>query len=282
MVMRFTSIFYSFFVMFSFLDFLSAASINIGDEQFSAKIERDEWGVPHIYGKRDSDVSFGLAYAHAQDDFQTLEGVILALRGELASVYGRDAAVNDYYVYLMNFWNTVEERYESDVPNDVKLLCEGYAAGFNLFIKDNPTLTNNDISRVTGRDIIAGFSHKMPLMFGLDGVLKQLSKDTAPVSIGFGDHNKSRSFDMVASNVIAVGPQRSSDGYTRIWINSHQPWDGPVAWYEAHLVSEEGWDFYGALFPGSPVPLVGHNKNLGWSHTVNSPDLVDVYKLTIN
>ena len=40
--------------------------------------------------------------------------------------------------------------------------------------------------------------------------------------------------------------------------------------------------FYGALFPGSPVPLIGHNPFLGWSHTVNSPDLIDVYKLTIN
>ena len=30
------------------------------------------------------------------------------------------------------------------------------------------------------------------------------------------------------------------------------------------------------------MPLIGHNKDLGWSHTVNSPDLVDIYKLTIN
>ncbi|MAQ87824.1 MAG: penicillin amidase, partial [Candidatus Marinimicrobia bacterium] len=74
----------------------------------------------------------------------------------------------------------------------------------------------------------------------------------------------------------------SSDGYTRLWINTHQPWDGPVSWYEAHLVSEEGWDFYGALFPGSPVPLIGHNTDIGWSHTVNEPDLIDVYKLTTN
>ena len=55
-----------------------------------------------------------------------------------------------------------------------------------------------------------------------------------------------------------------------------------MSWYEAHLVSEEGWDFFGALFPGSPVPFIGHNPYLGWSHTVNSPDLVDVYKLTTN
>ena len=69
---------------------------------------------------------------------------------------------------------------------------------------------------------------------------------------------------MVASNIFAVSPKRSSDGYTRLWINSHQPWDGPVSWYEAHLVSNEGWDFYGGFFPGSPVPLLGHNKYLGW------------------
>ncbi|MCS5645578.1 MAG: penicillin acylase family protein, partial [Candidatus Marinimicrobia bacterium] len=116
----------------------------------------------------------------------------------------------------------------------------------------------------------------------LDGVLKKLAKEKPPEFIGYSDELQSGPFDMVASNVMAVAPQRSSDGYTRLWLNTHQPWDGPVSWYEAHLVSEEGWDFFGALFPGSPVPFIGHNPYLGWSHTVNSPDLVDVYKLTIN
>ena len=119
----------------------------------------------------------------------------------------------------------------------------------------------------------------MPLMFGLDGVLKKLSKKKPPEFIGSNGDLQEGQFDMLASNVMAVGPQRSSDGFTRLWINTHQPWEGPVSWYEAHLVSEEGWDFYGALFPGSPVPLIGHNNYLGWSHTVNEPDLIDVYKL---
>jgi penicillin amidase/acyl-homoserine-lactone acylase len=38
----------------------------------------------------------------------------------------------------------------------------------------------------------------------------------------------------------------------------------------------------GATFPGSPVILHGHNRHLGWSSTVNKPDLVDVYRLTLN
>ena len=257
-------------------------NIVVKDSLFSVEIKRDDWGVPHIYGKTDADVSFGLAYAHSQDDYATLEDVIYALRGELASIHGRNLAVNDYYVHLMNYWGMIDERYESDVADDVKLVCEGYAAGINKFLHDNPNLKKRSFNKVTAEDIIVGFSHRMPLMFGLDGVLKKLSKESPPEFIGSSGDSQEGDFDMLASNVMAVGPQRSSDGYTRLWINTHQPWDGPVSWYEAHLVSEEGWDFYGALFPGSPVPLIGHNTDIGWSHTVNEPDLIDVYKLTTN
>ncbi|MFQ5627485.1 MAG: acylase, partial [bacterium] len=84
------------------------------------------------------------------------------------------------------------------------------------------------------------------------------------------------------SNTFAIAPSRSADGKTRLAINSHQPWEGPAAWYEAHLKSEEGWDMVGGLFPGSPVILHGHNRHLGWAHTVNRPDLIDVYVLEIN
>ncbi|MBL8234110.1 MAG: penicillin acylase family protein, partial [Bryobacterales bacterium] len=38
-----------------------------------AEILRDEYGVPHIYGKADADVVFGLAYAMAEDNFWQLE-----------------------------------------------------------------------------------------------------------------------------------------------------------------------------------------------------------------
>ena len=271
------------FIFLIISHFLYGESISIKSLEFSAKIERDEWGVPHIYGKRDADVSFGLAYAHAQDDFTTIFDILLATRGELASVYGKGAAVNDYYVHLMDLWNTIDTNYESDVADDVKLLCDGYAAGLNLFLEDYPKQGKKNIYPVFGKDLIAGFSHRMPLMFGLDGVMKKLSKKTRPQLIGLnGDDENDESFKMVASNVFAIAPHRSSDGYTRLWINSHQPWDGPVAWYEAHFISEEGWDFYGGLFPGSPVPLLGHNPYLGWGHTVNSPDLIDVYELKIN
>ena len=87
---------------------------------------------------------------------------------------------------------------------------------------------------------------------------------------------------MIGSNTIAVGPGRSADGSTMLAINSHQPWTGPVAWYEAHVKSEEGWNMIGGTFPGAPLILHGHNQDLGWAYTVNKPDLIDVFVLDIN
>src|SRR3546814_18387631 len=75
---------------------------------------------------------------------------------------------------------------------------------------------------------------------------------------------------------MAVAPGRSTDGATRLVSNSHQSWSGGVAWYELVVHSGEGWDFAGATFPGSPYPFLGHNKYLGWTNTVNRPDLINV------
>lgn len=75
------------------------------------------------------------------------------------------------------------------------------------------------------------------------------------------------------SNGAAVAPVRSSDGATRLLVNSHQPYTGAVAWYEAVLQSDQGRHVAGGFFPGSPFMLHGHNEHLGWANTVNAPDL---------
>ena len=39
---------------------------------------------------------------------------------------------------------------------------------------------------------------------------------------------------------------------------------------------------HGASFPGSPTLFIGANEHLGWTHTVNYPDLADVFELTMH
>jgi acyl-homoserine-lactone acylase len=140
---------------------------------------------------------------------------------------------------------------------------------------------------VRGQDVVAGFVHKLPLFFGLDRTLRDLfgparraavsAKGPAPVARAFRPDESP-----YGSNAFAVAPIRAADGFTRLAVNSHQPWDGPVAWYEASVKSEEGWDILGGIFPGTPVILDGFGPRLGWAHTVNKPDLVDVYVLDVN
>ena len=44
-------------------------------------ILRDTWRVPHAFGRTDADAASGLAYAHAEDDFKTIQGVPTARGG---------------------------------------------------------------------------------------------------------------------------------------------------------------------------------------------------------
>ena len=250
-------------------------------DEYQVTIYRDIWGVPHIYGNKDKDTAYGLGYAHAEDDFQTIQNILIAARGKLASYYGKEAAPNDYMVKLLSIWDIVNENYSS-LPNDIIAICESYADGINHFIENNPKKAAKGIYPITGKDIIAGFIHRMPLMFGLDRTLAKLASNKEIDNQSTTTASNQFSQRVLGSNVIAVSPSRSADRHTRLLINSHQPWSGPVAWYEAHLNSNEGWNMVGGLFPGSPVVFVGHNENIGWSHTVNSPDLIDVYELEVN
>ena len=255
--------------------------------QYDVRILRDTWGVPHIFGKTDADTAYGLAYAHAEDDFETIQSVILAARGKLASVYGRNSAPVDFMVHLLRVWDTVNERYETDLSPETRAICEATGDAVNRYIELHPRKARRGVYPVTGKDVVAGFVQKVPLFFGLDYTLKDLMAPERKHEVS--KKQTAQAFLPGAvpglptgSNTFAVAPSRAADGKTHIAVNSHQPWDGPVAWYEAHLHSEEGWDMVGGVFPGTPVILHGHNRNLGWAHTVNSPDLVDIYELEIN
>ncbi len=239
-------------------------------------IRRDTYGIPHVRGTTDVDAAYGLAYAHAEDDFQTIQQTFLAARGKLASVFGPDSAAIDYFVYLLRIPQTVEEGWPSLSP-EVRALCDAYADGINHYAELHPGEALPGLFPVTGKDIVGAFTQKVPLFFGLESTLGAL----------FGEERPDLSAAAApafryGSNVFAVSPQRSSEGQTMLVSNSHQPWFGPVAWYEAHVTSDEGWDMTGGLFPGMPVLALGHNRDLAWSFTVNHPDLIDVYELDID
>ena len=250
--------------------------------QYDVRILRDDFGVPHVFGKTDPDAAFGLAYAHAEDDFVTIQDVIFGVRGKLASERGPSAAANDYIVSLLGVWKDVERGWSRDLDPRTRAILDAYAAGVTYYAERHPQQVWDGLLPVRGQDVLAGFVLRSPFFFGLDRTLRDLhrrggaSDDAAQVAA------TPFAAPVIGSNTFAVAPSRAADGRAHLLVNSHQPWSGPVAWYEAHVHSDEGWDAVGGVFPGSPVILHGHNRNLGWAFTVNRPDLIDVYRLTIN
>jgi penicillin amidase/acyl-homoserine-lactone acylase len=262
--------------------FDAAAAIESA-KAFDARVIRDKWGVPHIYGARDADVAFGLAYAHAEDDWKTFEEVILFSRGALAQSKGKDAAVTDYLVAALGANDAIARDYKTKLSDETRVMLEGYAAGINLYCAEEKGRCSPGVAPVTPQDIVAGYAARTPFFYGLEENLTKLFK---------GDAEKKAALEWtrtaflrvhpeaeIGSNAMAIAPRRSADGATRLMVNSHQPFVGPVAWYEARLKSDEGLDIIGGVFPGAPTILHGATPDLGWAFTVNKPDLVDAYAL---
>ncbi len=253
---------------------------------YDSRIIRDKWGVPHIYGARDADVAFGLGYAHAEDDWKTFEEVILFSRGRLAETKGKEAAVTDYLIAALGANDAIFEKYRTDLSRETHLMLEGYAAGLNLYCAERKVRCAPGVAPVTPFDVVAGFAARTPFFYGLDGELKKIFEADPQKSDGL-ERMREAYFRVapeaeLGSNAMAVAPPRSADGATRLMVNSHQPFTGPVAWYEARVKSGEGWDMIGGVFPGSPLILHGAAPDFGWAFTVNKPDLVDFYTLEVD
>ena len=54
-------------------------------------IERDRWGVPHIYGQSMTALAFGAGYAQSEDHLDPMLRLFLKARGELSRVEGKSA-----------------------------------------------------------------------------------------------------------------------------------------------------------------------------------------------
>ncbi len=245
--------------------------------QFDASkidIVRDKWGVPHIFANTDAEVAYGLAYAHAEDDFETIQNCFLAGKSMLGRLKGKEGAAIDYVVHLLRIPELVDAKYETGISPQYKKVLEGYCAGFNAYAAAHPKeVLVKQLLPLTPKDMLCYSVLQLCISSGADEALK---------SIYGGSVAALANMKPGGSNGFAFNSKITADGQTYLAINSHQPLEGPVSWYEAHLCSNEGWNIIGALFPGAPSVLHGCNQNLAWAHTVNNPDKLDIYQLDIN
>ncbi len=233
------------------------------------QIVRDEWGVPHIFGDQDHEVAYGLAWANAEDDFQTMQELLIAGQGRSGQIMGKEGAKRDFLLHVFDVRGIVDAKFQSVFSEEYKEYLDGYAQGLNAFAAHHPNeVMLHGVFPIQGKDLVYGNVFAACIVSGGHLEVANILK---------GEYDGGTTW--LGSNAMAFNTNKTDDGSTILVINPHQPMEGPFSWYEAHLCSNEGMNILGGLFPGGPAVFLGTNENLGWAHTVNKLDLVDVFKL---
>jgi acyl-homoserine lactone acylase PvdQ len=236
-------------------------------------IIRDNWGIPHIYGKTDADAVFGLLYAQCEDDFKRVEMNYIEKLGRMAEVKGELSLYDDLLIRLIIDTADAIKDYNM-APLWLKKLCNAYADGINYYLYKNQN---------TRPALLNRFKPWYPLLW-TDGSIGAIS--TADVTVNelknFYSGSNDVSFEekkvgeetVTGSNGFAFSPKITESGNAILYINPH------VTFYfrpEVHIVSEEGLNVYGAVTWGQFFVYQGFNEHCGFMHTSSAVDAADSY-----
>jgi acyl-homoserine-lactone acylase len=236
-------------------------------------IIRDNWGIPHIYGKSDADAVFGLLYAQCEDDFKRVEMNYIEKLGRLSEIKGESTVYDDFLMrILIDSADAVKDYKKS--PAWLKKLLDAFADGVNYYLYTHPNARPALLTR---------FQPWYPLLW-TDGSIGAIN--TAGVSARELRNTNPQPFSMptsaifeeepvTGSNGFAISPTKTENGNAILYINPH------VTFYfrpEVHVVSEEGLNAYGAVTWGQFFVYQGFNEHCGWMHTSSAVDVADLYE----
>jgi len=270
------------------ITFVSCATENKGTDEEqrwlqhaeNTEIIRDNFGVPHIYGKTDADAVFGLLYAQCEDDFNRVERNYIWAIGRLAEVEGEEFLFSDLRANLYMTKDEAIENYNNS-PKWLQDLCVAFADGVNFYLKTHPEVQpkllthfepwmpmyfsegsiGGDIERVSTRKIKEFYDPSTENKVAVNNGLIRLEDDEPRGSNGF-----------------AIAGDKTKSGNAMLLINPHTSF---FFRGEVHVVSEEGLNAYGAVTWGQFFVYQGFNEKTGWMHTSTGTDIIDEFEETI-
>ncbi|WP_026838323.1 acylase [Gillisia sp. JM1] len=251
-------------------------------EQHAANTEiiRDDFGVPHIYGKTDADAVFGLLYAQCEDDFNRVERNYIWAMGRLAEVEGETSLYSDLRA---NLYMTKEEAIENytNSPKWLQALCIAFADGVNYYLKTHPEVKPK---------LLTHFEPWMPMYFSEGSIGGDIERVSTKIIKDFYEKDSDtrvgvneglirlKDDEPRGSNGFAISGDLTKSGDAMLLINPHTSF---FFRGEVHVVSEEGLNAYGAVTWGQFFVYQGFNEKTGWMHTSTGTDIIDEFEETI-
>lgn len=268
--------------------------------RFAASIERTTYGIAHISADDWRGVGYGVAYAYAQDNLCLLAEEFATVAGERSRHFGPQNRAVLGFQEVDNLSSDLFFRSMIDLPSlragarlqprEVRMMTEGYVAGYNRFLRDRGAdgvpaacrgqawvrpITTDDMLRLTEKQMLQGGA--LALANGIANAAPPGGRAASvrqvlphPGQIGMG------------SNGWAFGRETTADGRGLLVGNPHFPWSGPNRLWQMHVTGPEGFDAMGASLPGSPVPSIGFNRDVAWTHTVTAARHITIFQLTLD
>lgn len=283
---------------------LAAATLaltnGVAAQEYDVTLTRTTYGIAHIEADDWASVGYGVAYAYAHDnicmlaeEFATIEGTrSLHFGPEGKSILGFNSTDNRtsdiFYRSKMNI-NRLRKS-ASDQSADTRALFKGYIAGYNRYLRDvgkdglpdacknkawvRP-ITNDDVLRLNEKQMLLASSIALA-----GGIATAAPPGTRQAEHDFKFPEKDE--PTFGSNGWAFGGDTTADGRGLVIGNPHFPWEGPSRFWQMHVRGPDGFDVMGVGIAGTPIPTLGFNKDIAWTHTVTAARHFTVYALQLS
>jgi acyl-homoserine-lactone acylase len=297
---------------------LAALVIAPAAQGYKAEIRRTAHGIPHIQASSYGGIGFGYGYAFAQDNICPIAEDYVTVRGERSRFFdpggtyqqrGNGFAAHnlesDFFYQQIIDAHTIEKLLAQPPPlgpaPELKQGVRGYVAGYNRYLKDvggsngvpDKTCRGKPWVRpITVADAYRRFYQLVLLAsqsVAIDGIGSAAppgsglplpgALDTAATA---QELSQRLPVQGIGSNAVAVGKAGTRDHTHGLLLgNPHFPWLGTERFYQAQLRIPGKLEVQGASLFGVPLVLIGHTRNLAWSHTVSTAYRFTPYQLTL-
>lgn len=269
--------------------------------RFDATITRTTYGIPHIEARDWRGVGYGVAYAYAQDNLCLLAEEFATVAGERSRHWGPEAKAVLGFGPVDNLSSDVFFRAVIDLPAlreaaktlspRAQELMAGYVAGYNRFLKDaGPAgipaecrgkawvrpIDADDMLRLNEKQMLLASS--LNLAPAIANAAPPGSAPAPKVAIAMPDPRNLG----IGSNGWAFGGEATADGRGMVIGNPHFPWQGPNRFWQMHVNGPQGYEVMGVGLAGTPMPTLGFNKDIAWTHTVTEARHFTLFQLALD
>lgn len=274
---------------------------------YEATLTRTEYGIPHIVAQDWGSLGYGHGYAFAQDNYCMLMEEIIRAAGQSLEFFGEDSGSEDTdFVFSLvnnNDEGQLEDEYLSQQPDYILALVEGYAAGYNRYLRETgvdnlpetePNCRGADWVREIDAIDLWKYFRRIQLQGSTDqGIVRRAILDAAGPDEGSSVASAAPPVSQEAlrqafaspelgSNGIALGRDATQTGAGMLLGNPHQPWYGVGSWYQVNLTIPGEYDAMGAALKGFPMVGIGFNRDVAWTHTVSVANRFTLFELKLN